>query len=365
MGLTLMLVGIGISGCSTTDETPYVERPVEELYNEGRVQLAEGRYEKAAAAFDEIERQHPYSEWAAQGQLMASYAYYLAQKYEKALTGLESFITLHPSHIDVAYAYYLRGLCYYEQIAAIQRDQKVTQMALDAFLELIKKHPHTKYARDARVKVELLRDRLAAREMEVGRYYQRIKAYPAAINRFKEVILNYQTTAHVEEALHRLVEIYLALGLNTEARKAAAILGHNFPGSAWYMDTYRLVENVDFQQAEDKQEALSWLESLDLGKHKNKVKETDQPEVYMPPELEKETSHSDLTRPVERLGTPEGYEKAKKKITEERSVFETVEDWMTSKPKAQVTPESKDSSTSSRSALPAESYRPAESYGRK
>jgi outer membrane protein assembly factor BamD len=330
IGLSVLALNMALTGCSTTEEEPYVERSVEELYNEGRAYLNDGKYEKAATSFDEIDRQHPYSEWASQAQLMSSYAYYLAQKYEKALSGLESFIALHPSHQDVAYAYYLRGLCYYEQISTVQRDQKVTELALEAFRELIKKHPNTPYARDARIKIDLLRDHLAAREMDVGRYYQRKKAYPAAINRFKEVVMNYQTTSHVEEALHRLVELYLTINLPDEARKAAALLGHNFPGSQWYADSYALLQKAGVNADISKEAAASWLSTLAL------TKRSDRPEDnyrISDADLSADTQAGitrDLARPVERLSNLESYQKARKKVQEERSSIEKIEDWFSS-----------------------------------
>jgi outer membrane protein assembly factor BamD len=233
---------VALAACSSkTDE--YVERPVEEIYNTGMDALVAGRYVAAAKEFDEVDRQHPYSVWATKAQLMAAYAHYQNNKYDDAIVALDRFIQLHPSNRDAPYAYYLKALCYYEQISDVQRDAKMTELALKALEEVVSRFPETAYARDARLKLDLTADHLAGKEMEVGRFYQKRGAYVGAINRFKTVIEKYQTTSHVPEALHRLVESYMALGLREEARKVAAVLGHNFPGSEWYADTYALVEN--------------------------------------------------------------------------------------------------------------------------
>lgn len=254
----------GLVGCSSKDEEAYKDRSLEELYHEGRAHLFEGQYHKAAKKFDEVERQHPYSEWAPQAQLMAAYSYYLDRKYEDALDPLESFIQLHPAHKDIPYAFYLQGLCYYERLSPIERDQDMANYSLDSFQEVLKRFPKSIYAKDAKLKIDLLRDNLAAKEMTVGRYYLRKKAYLAAMNRFRAVIETYQTTAQVEEALHRLVEIYVALGLVPEAQKAAATLGHNFPSSSWYAETYLLMKGEDFRTESQKKEGDSWLDHIDF-----------------------------------------------------------------------------------------------------
>jgi outer membrane protein assembly factor BamD len=240
-----------IAACSKKDPT-YVERPVEGLYNEALDQLQQKNYEKAASAFDEVERQHPYSVWATKAQLMAAYSHYQNNKYDDAIVALDRFIQLHPSHTDVPYAYYLKALCYYEQISDVGRDQKMTDLALKALQDLITRFPNSKYSRDASVKVDLTRDHLAGKEMDIGRYYEQRHQYLAAINRYKYVIDNYQTTTHVPEALHRLAESYEALGLTDEAQKMAAVLGHNFPGSDWYVDSYELVEGEQVRPVVEK-----------------------------------------------------------------------------------------------------------------
>ena len=236
-----------LAACAA-EEPKYVEKPVEELYNTAVDLMQQQEFTKAAKAFDEVERQHPYSVWATKAQLMAAYSHYQKNAYDDAIIALDRFIQLHPSHVDVPYAYYLKALCYYEQISDVGRDQKMTDLAAKALQDLITRFPTSKYARDAGLKLDLTRDHLAGKEMEIGRYYQNQKQYLAAINRFKLVIDSYQTTTHVPEALHRLVETYEALGLVDDARKTAAVLGHNFPGSEWYIDSYELVEGQPIRE---------------------------------------------------------------------------------------------------------------------
>ncbi|MBC8270311.1 MAG: outer membrane protein assembly factor BamD [Rhodospirillaceae bacterium] len=232
-----------LAACTTEDALPeYVERPVNEIYNDALNVLQEGDYKDAAIMFDEVERQHPYSTWATKAQLMSAYSYYQDDSYDSAVVALDRFIQLHPSNPDVPYAYYLKALCYYEQISDITRDQKMTELAMLTLDELVKRFPSSKYAKDAKLKLDLTRDHLAGKEMEIGRYYLKQGQYLASINRFKIVIDNFQSTTHVPEALHRLAESYVALGITLEAQKVAAVLGHNFPGSEWYTDAYGLVE---------------------------------------------------------------------------------------------------------------------------
>ena len=228
-------------GCSEKLK-PYIQEPVEKLYNQGLNSMQSGMYSDAVDSFSEVERQHPYSIWATRAQLMVAYAHYLANNYDEAILALERYIQLHPSNKDVPYAMYLKGLSFYEQFSDVARDQKITELALNSFKELIARFPRSKYSRDAKVKLDLAEDHLAGKEMEIGRYYHSKRQYLAAINRFRNVIDNYQTTTHVPEALHRLTEAYLSLGIVEEARKTAAVLGHNFPGSEWYIDSYEIVE---------------------------------------------------------------------------------------------------------------------------
>lgn len=236
-------VTAALAACSSTDEPePYVERPVDELYNEAMDDLEGGRYRSAAAAFDEVDRQHPYSSWATRAQLMSAYAHYEAEQYDDAIIALDRFIQLHPGSPEVPYAYYLKALSYYEQISTVSRDQKMTRLAHDALRDVVNRFPDSQYARDAKLKLDLTVDHMAGKEMDVGRYYLSQKQYLAALNRFQEVIARFQTTSHVPEALYRMVEVYTLLGMQDEAMKTAAVLGHNYPGSEWYEDAYSVAQ---------------------------------------------------------------------------------------------------------------------------
>ncbi|MFA5592616.1 MAG: outer membrane protein assembly factor BamD [Micavibrio sp.] len=242
--LVLLVMFSPLAACSSNDKTaePQVERPVEDLYNSAVKALEEERYGEATRLFEEVERQHPYSQWATRAQLMAAYAAYQGDNYDDAIMALDRFIDLHPGSEDIDYAYYLKALAYYEQISDVRRDQAFTQRALDAFNTLIQRFPDSKYTRDARLKMDLTYDHLAGKEMEIGRYYLNRGEVNAAINRFRAVIKDYQTTTHTPEALHRLVESYLMLGLHSEAERVAAVLGYNYPGSKWYEDTYKIID---------------------------------------------------------------------------------------------------------------------------
>jgi outer membrane protein assembly factor BamD len=232
-----VLAGCGSSKDENADATAPVA-PVEDLYNNGVDALNSSRYQSATDQFNLVEQNYPYSTWAVNAQLMQGYTQYLQNHYTEAIGTLDRFIQLHPSHRDVAYAYYLRALCYYEQIADIQRDQRGTEQAMNALQDVVNRFPDSAYARDARLKIDLGRDHLAGKEMEVGRWYQSQHLYEAAIGRFQRVVDDYQTTNHVPEALHRLTEIYLILGLRDQARKTASVLAYNYPGSSWYEDSY-------------------------------------------------------------------------------------------------------------------------------
>jgi outer membrane protein assembly factor BamD len=235
-----MLLTLG--GCSifSSSDVPASQAnlPVEELYGRGVDSLNAKNYDQAVKQFDLLEQTYPYSGFAVNAQLMQGYSEYLRNHYSDAISVLDRFIQLHPAHRDIAYVYYLRSLCYYEQIADIQRDQRGTQDAMTAMQEVVTRFPESAYARDARLKIDLARDHLAGKEMEVGRYYEKQRLYTAAIGRFQRVVDDYQTTNHAPEALHRLTEIYLMLGLPDQARKTAAVLGHNYPGSEWYESSY-------------------------------------------------------------------------------------------------------------------------------
>jgi outer membrane protein assembly factor BamD len=218
-----------------------VDRSPESLYAAGIEALQARRYPQAVELFETLEREHPFSTWATNAKIMAAYGEYMRNRYTEAIGALDRFIQLHPAHRDIAYAYYLRALSQYEQINDAQRDQQQTITAMAALQDVVNRFPDTSYARDARLKMDLARDHLAGREMHVGRYYQRQGLLSAAIGRFRRVVDEYQTTNHVPEALHRLTEIYISLGLTDEARRTASVLGFNYPGSPWYQDSYALL----------------------------------------------------------------------------------------------------------------------------
>jgi outer membrane protein assembly factor BamD len=227
---------------SAKENNRYVARDVETLYNAAKNQLDKKRYKVAAILFDEVERQHPYSIWARRAELMSAFSHYLAQDYTESIDSAQRFLSIHPGNKDAPYAMYLIGVDYYEQIGDVNRDQKTSQQALDAMGELIRRYPDTAYAADARLKTDLINDHLAGREMDIGRFYQRRHEWLASIYRFRKVVDTYQTTSHVPEALLRLTESYLELGVPDEARKSAAVLGANFPGSDWYQRAYGLLQ---------------------------------------------------------------------------------------------------------------------------
>ncbi len=245
--LVLMTAGF-LVGCSGTDHLKYQERSVTELYDVALDYLNKGQFKFAAVSFDEVERQHPYSSWARRSQLMSAYAYFKANKLEEAVLAAERFVSLHPGNKDAAYAYYLIGISYYLQIADIRRDQKTTEMAMQALSEVVRRFPFSEYAADAKLKIDLTRDHLAGKEMKIGRFYQDKDNYFAAISRYNRVIKQYQTTSHVPEALHRLTETYLAVGILPEAYKSAAVLGANYPDSEWYKYSYDLMQKYNVKQ---------------------------------------------------------------------------------------------------------------------
>jgi outer membrane protein assembly factor BamD len=237
-------VVIPASGCArnkTGSDTAYIARDVNTLYALAKERLDKQRYQEAAVIFDEVERQHPYSVWARRAQMMSAFSYYMAQKYPEAVSSAQRFLTIHPGNKDAPYAHYLIAMSHYQQIEDVTRDQATTQLAANAFGELMRRYPDSRYASDARLKLDLINDHLAGKEMEIGRFYQRSGKWLAATIRFREVVEKYQTTNHTPEALERLVECYLALGIPQEAQKAAAVLGRNYPGSEWYHRSYKLI----------------------------------------------------------------------------------------------------------------------------
>jgi outer membrane protein assembly factor BamD len=243
--LVACAAAVPLAGCAhgskAKGDTAYVARDVSSLYSAAKRTMDQGDYEQAAKLFDEVERQHPYSVWARRAQLMSAFNYYLAQKYTDAISSARRFVTIHPGNAEAPYAQYLIAMSYYQQMPDVTRDQSVTQSASDAFGELIRRYPDSRYAADARLKVDVIYDQLAGKEMEVGRYYQRSGQWLAATYHFREVVDKYQTSSHTPEALERLVECNLALGLPDEARKSAAVLGANFPDTFWYRQSLRLL----------------------------------------------------------------------------------------------------------------------------
>lgn len=233
-----------LAGCASQKkgELTYIARDVETLYNLASDTLAKKDYRQAGLLFDEVERQHPYSVWARRAQLMSAFSYYQGNKYDDAINAAQRFLSLHPGNKDAPYAYYLVAVSQYEQISDVRRDQKTTEKALNALQELVRRYPNSEYAADARLKLDLTRDHLAGKEMEIGRWYESRHEYLAATTRFRRVVDEYNTTSHTAEALHRLVECYLSLGLREEALKSAAVLGNNYPGSKWYERSYALMQ---------------------------------------------------------------------------------------------------------------------------
>ncbi|KAF0175182.1 MAG: putative lipoprotein [Alphaproteobacteria bacterium] len=231
------------AGKAKEQRLQYQEQPVEQLYNRAADLVDQRRWAEAATAFEEVERQHPYSSWARRSMLMTAYAKYQSNQYDEAIEASRRFIQLHPGNEGAPYAYYLVALCNFEQIMDVGRDQKTTELTLDALNDVVRRFPQSDYARDARLKIDMTYDQLAGKEMEVGRFYLNREQHLSAVNRFRKVIddPHLQTTSHVPEALHRLVEAYLSLGLVEEAQKSAAILGYNFPGDKWYERTYALM----------------------------------------------------------------------------------------------------------------------------
>jgi outer membrane protein assembly factor BamD len=257
-----VVVAAALGGCSSfnlfgsKDDLP-PDEPADRLYNEGLYYLnAKKEPKEAVKKFEEVDRQHPYSEWARKSLIMSAYAHYTAGNYEECVTASKRYITLHPGSPDAAYAQYLIGASYFDEIPDITRDQARTEKALAALDEVVRKFPTTEYATSAKEKIQVARDQLAGKEMQIGRYYLDKKDYTGAINRFKVVVTRYQTTRHVEEALERLTEAYMALGIVEEAQTAAAVLGHNFPDSVWYKHAYALVKSGG---AEPKENTGSWI----------------------------------------------------------------------------------------------------------
>jgi len=263
--VSALVVSFALAACvgdrARQPRLQYQERPVEVLYSVGLQRLDQERYPEAIQFFQEVERQHPYSAWSRRAILMQVYAYYQRQNYEDAIAAADRYIDLYPGSPQVSYAFYMKAICFFEQIVDVGRDQASAGHALNALTEVVQRFPGTSYATDARVKIDMVNDQLAGKEMEIGRWYLRRNQPLAAAGRFRRVVDQYQTTSHTPEALYRLVETYLTLGLTEEAERNAAVLGYNFPGSRWYTDAYRLVTNQGGQLEQEPQEE-GWLQRL-------------------------------------------------------------------------------------------------------
>jgi len=245
------------------EQLAYVERPVEQLYARATDELDQRDYDTAILLFNEVERQHPYSEWARRSSLMSAFASYESRNFDEAIATSQRYISLNPAGQGAAYAHYLIGVSYFDQIIDVGRDQKTTELARDALRDVVRRYPDTDYARDATIKLDMVQDQLAGKEMEIGRWYLRRNQHLSAINRFRTVVSDYDTTSHTPEALHRLVEVYLATGLKQEALAAGSVLGYNYPESDWYRYSYRLLsgEGLDPEGATDEQKR-TWLQRL-------------------------------------------------------------------------------------------------------
>jgi outer membrane protein assembly factor BamD len=268
----LTLCGVGLGGCDALDSiNPFAEKykpevvpdvPADKLYSDGLARMEDKDYEGAAKKFGELDKAYSYSDWSRRALLMTAYSNYEGQKYDEAITASKRYLQRHPASKDAAYAQYLMAMSHYKQIPDVTRDQDRSEKALAGLQELVQKYPTSEYAADAKAKIQITRDQLAGKEMEVGRFYLERRNFPAAINRFRDVVSKYQTTRHAEEALERLVEAYMALGITAEAQTAAAVLGHNFPDSPWYKDAFALLQNGGLEPREEKS---SWLSKIYRG----------------------------------------------------------------------------------------------------
>jgi outer membrane protein assembly factor BamD len=241
--IALFALALGLGACShhsvaDTGATPATLPPANVLYARGTDEIAKQNYKEAVTDFNQVDENYPYSTWATHAELLAGYGQYKQQNYDDAISALDRFIGLHPESPDIAYAYYLKSLCYYEQIEDEQRDQTTTYEAIQTLTDVTTRFPDSSYAHDARIKLRLAQNRLAAHEMVIARYYQKQNLYGAAIGRYQDVVTTFQTTTYTPEALERLVECYLDLGLTDSALRTASVLGYNYPGSTWYAAAY-------------------------------------------------------------------------------------------------------------------------------
>ncbi len=258
---------VGLAACKSSPEGTAAaygpDEPAGTLYNEGLGYLNAGKLTDAVKSFDEVDRQHPYSEWARKALIMSAFASYRRGRYDDTIATAGRYLSLYPGSPDAAYAEYLIGSSYFRQIPDVTRDQENTQKAMAALEDIVTHYPDSEYAPDAQQKLIVARDQLAGKEMQIGRYYLEQRQYLAAINRFRNVVTNYQVTRHVEEALERLTEAYYSLGLTSEAQTAAAVLGHNFPDSSWYEDAYKLLQTGGLEPRENKG---SWISKVFSGR---------------------------------------------------------------------------------------------------
>ncbi len=252
----LVLASCSTKSGSTTNEFIDNTEPADKLYNEALANIDAGRSSEAIRKFKEVDKQHPYSNYARRSMVMTAYLSYKQGKYAEAVNFAKRFVALHPGDPEAAYAQYLVGMAYFRQIPDVTRDQVTTKKAIRAMNEVVERFPESEYVDDARTKIRVARDQLAGKDMQIGRYYQEREEHLAAINRFKRVVTNYSNTRHVEESLARLTESYFALGLVNEAQSAAAVLGHNFPESTWYKDSYKLLQTGGLEPREHKG---SWI----------------------------------------------------------------------------------------------------------
>lgn len=266
--LILGVCGLGLAGCDTLSSLNPFEKdtsykpeivsnlPAEEIYNDGLARVQKGDFDGAVTKFSSLDKQYPYTDWARKGLIMEAYANYEGGFYDEAITASRRYLQSYPNTTDAAYAQYIMASSYYDQIPDITRDQEKSERAILALQELVQRYPNSEYVSDARKKIQVASDQLAGKELEVGRFYLQKRNYAGAINRFRQVVSRYQTTRHVEEALERLTEAYMAMGIVGEAQTAAAVLGHNFPDSPWYKDAHALLTKGGVEPREDSQ---SWI----------------------------------------------------------------------------------------------------------
>ena len=261
--LIFALISLLFSSCSDSQNNIGIgvseDKAAEEIFNSGERELIRRRYNDAAEKFKEVERLYPYSDWAKRALIMQVYSFHKDKEYENVVSAANRFIEFHPKDKDIPYAYYLIGLSYYNQVLAIGRDQKLTQEALKIFKLIIKEYPDSEYASSSQIKFDFLKNQLASKEMEVGRYYLKRSHYVSAINRFRGIIEDFSTTSQVPEALHRLVEAYLSLGLTDEAQTAGAILGYNYKSNEWYERSFELLRSKGLKP---KSLGNSWLSQI-------------------------------------------------------------------------------------------------------